>query len=107
MAQKTPAKPEQDYVGLLESLIRNKSAEVSDGVTLKCGSEINLTIFAKGDEVVIKFGSPSVRVEVSKMGPLNLVNALRPTVQSITITPTSYKIEVDNAPDVEIKRDNI
>ena len=96
-----------DYVNMLEDLVKNKSAEVSDGVTLKCGEEINLSIFKHEsvDAVVIKFHSPSVRVEISKMGPLNLVNALRPTVESITITKKSYKISVDNAPDVEVSRD--
>lgn len=93
-----------DYLKLLESLVKDKQAQVSDGVTLKCGSEINLSIFSRDDSVVIKFGPPSVKVEVSKMGAFNLLNTLRPTLQEIVITSKSYKIVVDNAPDMEIKR---
>jgi hypothetical protein len=36
---------------------------------------------------------------------MRLINAVRPTVQSITITPKSFKISVDNAPDMEVARE--
>jgi hypothetical protein len=96
-----------NYLGMLEDLIKTKSVQVSDGIVLKCADEINLSIFkhASMDAVVIKFHSPSVKVEISKMGPLNLINVLRPTVESITISKRSYKISIDNAPDIEVSRD--
>lgn len=93
-----------NYINLFEQLVKNREVEVSDGVTLKCGEEINLSILKDKGNVVIKFGSPAVQVHVSKMGPINLINVIRPTVESITITEKSFKISVDNAPDMEISR---
>jgi hypothetical protein len=92
-------------VGSLEDLSRQRELEVSSGVMLKCGEEINLSIFQRDGNTVIKFGSPAVHVHISKMGPLNLVNALRPTVEEIVITKSSYKIKLDNAPDIEVSRE--
>ncbi len=96
-----------DYVSVLEKLIKNRFVEISDGVELKCGEEINISIFSKNDEIVIKFGSPAVQVHVTKMGPMRLLNLVRPTVKSVTITEKSYKISVDNAPDIEVARESI
>lgn len=92
-------------IDLFEELVKNKTVEVSDGVNIKCSDEINLTIFTKDDQVIIKFGSPAVQVYISKMGPLRLLNAVRPTLESITITDKSFKISVDNAPDMEVSRE--
>ncbi len=92
-------------IDLFEELIKNKTVEVSDGVNIKCSDEINLTISSHNDEVVIKFGSPAVQVFITKMGPMRLLNAVRPTIQSITITDKSFKISVDNAPDMEVARE--
>lgn len=92
-------------ISIFEELVKNKTVEVSDGVVMKCGDEINLTIFSKDNEVVIKVGSPAVQVFISKMGPMRLLNAVRPTLESITITDKSYKISVDNAPDMEVSRE--
>jgi hypothetical protein len=94
-----------NLIDLFEQLVKNKTVEVSDGVNVKCGDEINLTISSHNDEVVIKFGSPAVQVFISKMGPLRLLNAVRPTIESITITDKSFKVSVDNAPDMEVKRE--
>ncbi len=92
-------------VSSLEELSKKREFEISPGVELKCGEEINLSIFQRGSNTVIKFGSPAVHVHVSKMGPLNLVNALRPTVEEIVITDKTYKIVLDNAPDIEVNRE--
>lgn len=96
-----------DYVSLLETLVKDRSVEIADGIQLKCGEEINVSIFAKDDEVVIKFGSPAVQVHVTRMGPLRLLNIVRPTVKSLTIAKKSYRISVDNAPDIEVARESI
>lgn len=90
---------------LLEELVKNRSVEIADGVEARCGDEINLKIVSENGNVVIKFGSPAVQVFISKMGPLRLLNAVRPTLESITITDNSFKISVDNAPDMEVKRE--
>jgi len=92
-------------IDLFEELVKNKTVEVSDGVNIRCGDEINLVVSSHNDEVVIRFGSPAVQVFISKMGPLRLLNAVRPTIESITITDKSFKISVDNAPDMEVKRE--
>lgn len=92
-------------IDLFEELVKNKTVEVSDGVNIKCGDEINLVIFEENGNPVIKFGSPAVQVHISKMGPLRLLNAVRPTIESITITDKSFKISVDNAPDMEVSRE--
>jgi hypothetical protein len=91
---------------LLETLIKEKEVEIADGVLLKCGDEVNITLFRSGDEVVLKFGSPAVQVFITKMGPVKLINALRPTLESITIGDT-IKVSVDNAPDIEISREGL
>lgn len=96
-----------NYVSMLETLVKERSVEISDGIELKCGEEINISIFEKGDEVVIKFGSPVVQVHVTKMGPVRLLNIVRPTVESVTITERSYKISIDNGPDMEVARGSI
>lgn len=95
-----------DLVGMFETLVKNKELSLSDGVVIKCGNEINLSIYNSENGVVIDVGSPSVHVSISKLGPAKLLNWLRPTIESITITPLSYKISLDNAPDIEIKRDD-
>lgn len=92
-------------VALVENLTKNREVEVAPGVVLKCGEEINLSIFSRDGHMVIKFGSPAVRVHISKMGPMNLINALRPTIQEIVVTDKSYKIVLDNAPDIEVARE--
>lgn len=92
-------------IDLFEELVNNKTVEVSDGVNIKCGDEINLVISSENGNPVIKFGSPAVQVYISKMGPMRLLNAVRPTIQSITITDKSFKISVDNAPDMEVARE--
>lgn len=92
-------------IDLFEELVKNKTVEVSDGVNIKCGDEINLVISSENGNPVIKFGSPAVQVYISKMGPMRLLNAVRPTIQSITITDKSFKISVDNAPDMEVARE--
>jgi len=96
-----------DYVSILEKLIKDRSVEISDGVQLKCGEEINVSIFAKGDEVVMKFGSPAVQIYVTRMGVLRLLNIIRPTLEFLTISKKSYKISVDNGPDIEVARESI
>ena len=93
-----------NQIAMLEELVKNKTVEVSDGVNLRCGDEINLSILSKNGEVVIKFGSPAVQVFVTKMGLVRLLNAVRPTVESITITDRSFKISLDNVPDIDIAR---
>lgn len=92
-------------IDLFEELVNNKTVEVSDGVNIKCGDEINLVISSENGNPVIKFGSPAVQVFITKMGPMRLLNAVRPTIQSITITDKSFKISVDNAPDMEVARE--
>jgi hypothetical protein len=92
-------------IDLFEQLVKNKTVEVSDGVNIKCGDEINLVISEEDGNPVIKFGSPAVQVYITKMGPMRLLNAVRPTIQSITITHKSFKIGVDNAPDIEVSRE--
>jgi len=92
-------------VALVENLANKKEVEVAPGVMLKCGEEINLSIFSRDGHMVIKFGSPAVRVYISKMGPMNLINALRPTIQEIVVTDKTYKIVLDNAPDIEVARE--
>lgn len=92
-------------IDLFEELVNNKTVEVSDGVNIKCGDEINLVISSENGNPVIKFGSPVVQVFITKMGPMRLLNAVRPTIQSITITDKSFKISVDNAPDMEVARE--
>ena len=92
-------------IDLFEELVKNKTVEVSDGVNIKCGDEINLVISSENGNPVIKFGSPAVQVYITKMGPMRLLNAVRPTIQSITITDKSFKISVDNAPDMEVARE--
>ncbi len=92
-------------IDLFEELIKNKTVEVSDGVNIKCGDEINLVISSEDGNPVIKFGSPAVQVFITKMGPMRLLNAVRPTLKSITITDKSFKISVDNAPDMEVARE--
>lgn len=92
-------------IDLFEELVKNKTVEVSDGVNIKCGDEINLVISSENGNPVIKFGSPAVQVFITKMGPMRLLNAVRPTIQSITITDKSFKISVDNAPDMEVARE--
>lgn len=91
-------------IDIFTELVTHKVAEISDGVQIKCGDEINLTISEENGNPVIKFGSPAVQVYISKMGPMRLLNAVRPTLQSITITDKSFKISVDNAPDIEVSR---
>ncbi len=92
-------------ITIFENLVKNKSVEVRDGFNLKCGYEVNLKIYQEGDDVVIHVQSPSVHAEISKMGPLNLVNFLNPSVEKIIITPTSYRVVLNNLPDIEVKRD--
>ncbi len=92
-------------IDLFEELVKNKTVEVSDGVNIKCGDEINLVISSEDGNPVIKFGSPAVQVFITKMGPMRLLNAVRPTLKSITITDKSFKISVDNAPDMEVARE--
>lgn len=93
-------------IGILEELIIKKRCQISDGVFLVCGPEVNLKIFNENDNVKISIGSPSVKIEVHKMGIITLSKLLRPTIESITITKDSYIISIDNAPDIEVKRDN-
>lgn len=95
------------FLPMFEKLIKNKSVEVSSGVELRCGSEVNLKIFEEDDNVIIKFGSPAVQVFVTKMGPLKLLNAVRPTVERITITNKSFIIKIDNGPDIEVSREQM
>ena len=92
-------------IDLFEELVKNKTVEVSDGVNIKCGDEINLVISSEDGNPVLKFGSPAVQVFITKMGPMRLLNAVRPTLKSITITDKSFKISVDNAPDMEVARE--
>lgn len=92
------------YLPLFEKLVKEKSVEVSPGILLKCGSEINLRIFEENNSVVIKFQSPVVQVFISKMGPLKLLNVVRPTVEYITITDKAFIIKIDNGPDIEVDR---
>jgi hypothetical protein len=94
-----------NLIDLFEELVKNKTVEVSDGVNIKCGDEINLVISSEDGNPVIKFGSPAVQVFITKMGPMRLLNAVRPTLKSITITDKSFKISVDNAPDMEVARE--
>jgi hypothetical protein len=94
-----------NLIDLFEELVKNKTVEVSDGVNIKCGDEINLVISSEDGDPVIKFGSPAVQVFITKMGPMRLLNVVRPTLKSITITDKSFKISVDNAPDMEVARE--
>ena len=94
----------KNYLQIFETLVKEKSVEISDGVLLKCGEEINLSIFKDGDNVKVKFGSPSVQVFISKLGPAKLLNVVRPTVEHIVITEKSYNISIDNGPDFEVER---
>jgi hypothetical protein len=94
-----------NLIDLFEELVKNKTVEVSDGVNIKCGDEINLVISSEDGNPVIRFGSPAVQVFITKMGPMRLLNAVRPTLKSITITDKSFKISVDNAPDMEVARE--
>jgi hypothetical protein len=94
-----------DYVKVLEELITKKRCQISDGVFLSCGHEVNLRIFNDDGEVKISVGSPSLNVEIHKMGMITLSKMLRPTIESVTITKDAYIISVDNAPDIEVKRD--
>lgn len=92
-------------IDIFTKLVVDKVADISDGVQIKCGDEINLVISEENGNPVIKFGSPAVQVYISKMGPMRLLNAVRPTLQSITVTDNSFKISVDNAPDIEVSRE--
>jgi len=89
---------------LLEELIVNKSAEITDGVELRVGDEVNISIFAREGNMVVKFHSPSVHIFITKFGPLKLANRLRPTVEEIEITPESYIVRIDNGPDMSFER---
>jgi hypothetical protein len=93
-----------NLIDIFTELVNNRVAEVSDGVQIKCGDEINLAISSENGNPIIKFGSPAVQVYITKMGPMRLLNAVRPTLKSITITDQSFKISVDNAPDIEVSR---
>ncbi len=90
-----------------EKLVKDKASEVSPGVELRCGSEINLRIFEEDGNVVVKFGSPAVHVFITKLGPLQLLNAVRPTVNKIIITEKSFIIRLDNSPDIEVSRESM
>ena len=94
-----------DHVKVLEELITKKRCQISDGVFLVCGHEVNLRIFSENDSVKITVGSPSLKVEIHKMGMMTLSKILRPTIESITITKEAYVISIANAPDIEVKRD--
>lgn len=94
-----------NLLDMLGKLVVDKVADISDGVQIKCGDEINIVIFEENGLPVIKFGSPAVQIYISKMGPMRLLNAVRPTLESITITDKSFKISVDNAPDIEVSRE--
>ncbi len=72
-------------ITILEKLIKEKSVEIGYGISLTCGYEVNAKIYSEDESVVIHIQSPSVYVKLSKMGPLNLVNALNPSVEKIII----------------------
>jgi hypothetical protein len=88
----------------LEKLVKEKVLAIADGVNVKIDDELKFTV-SYNNGVVIKFDS-TVRVEIFALGPYRLFNLLNPTIESITILPESFKISINNMPDIEVKRDN-
>ena len=88
----------------LEKLVKEKVLAIASGVNVRIEDELKFTVsYNKG--VVIKFDSV-VRVEITSLGPYKLFNLLNPTSESVTILPESFKISINNMPDIEVKRDN-
>lgn len=94
-----------NHVKIFEDLVLNKKCEIADGVFLSCGNEINIKVFNSNGTVKITIGSPSLSIEIHKMGMIALSRILKPTIESVTITKDSYIISINNAPDIEVKRD--
>lgn len=95
---------EIDYLALIEKLVKDKVCTIYDGVELHCDGKISFSLYYdKG--LVIKFDSES-KIIVKKIGSYRFINWFSPKLNSITITPTSYKIDIENLPDIEVSRDN-
>jgi hypothetical protein len=95
---------EINYLALIEKLVKDKVCTIYDGVELHCNGEVSFSLhYDRG--LVIKFDSEN-KIVVKKIGSYRFINWFSPTLNSITITPTSYKIDIENLPDIEVSRDN-
>lgn len=90
-----------------EKLVKEKSCVIAPGVEIRCGQEINISVFFEDGDTVVKFGSPSIQVHITKMGPMKLLNIVRPTITQIRIKEKSFVICLDNAPDIEVDRESM
>jgi hypothetical protein len=85
---------------MLDKLLKDKQYVVTEGVTISCAEQINISIFRKGTETIIKFGSPFVYVHLSKFNILEI----KRKVDSIKFGPKTYTICIDNFPDITKNR---
>lgn len=91
----------------IETLIKTGELEFTDGVFIRCGEEIRLSVFhdKSVDSVIIKFDPPFAYLKVKKLGPKKLINILDPKIELVEIKPKSIRIQLTSFPDFEIERD--
>jgi len=93
-----------DVVEMLVTLSKEHSAEIAEGIFLKCSDRINFSIYTKNDEVVIDIGSPHVYIVATKFGKAIVTKFMKPVVDKIVITDTKYRIEAKPFGSIEIDR---
>lgn len=92
-------------ISSLEALLKDGKLEVQDGVFVICEKKIiHLDIYLKGENVVIEFGIPFTYLHVEKLGPKKLLNLVSPRIESLTITPASYIVELSTFGKWEFER---
>ena len=89
-----------EYLEMLEKLIKDKTYNVMEGIVLSCSEQINISIFRRGADTVVKFGAPFLYVHLTKFGILEI----KRKVDSIRFSPKTYTISIDNFPDITRNR---
>ena len=89
----------------LETLLKDRKVEVQEGVFVCCDKQlIHLDMYLKNGSVVIEFAAPFTYLHVEKLGPKKLLNLVKPRVESLTITPTSYLVKLSSLGEWEFER---
>lgn len=95
-------------VGLNEfcDLVIKKNLEIKEGVFLTCSEQINISVYAKGEEVHIDFGAPYVFLHITGLGPITLFTKVRPRVLGVLITKDTITLKLKGFPDFTVERED-
>lgn len=89
----------------LETLLKEQKVEVQEGVFLCCDKQlIHLDIVLRDGNIVVEFNAPFTYLLVTKLGVKQLLNIVKPRVESVTITPKSFIIKLSTLGSWEIER---